>query len=187
MRSDVLSLMLALAVGTSAPAFAGEPSAEAEKVSPDAHVADLEKMCAENAEARAGRHAKESLYERLGKEEKIHALTREVVRLHRVNDSIKHLLDGVNDEELARRVALFLVAGTGGPPVYEGPSLTESHAHMHLTNADFLSAGGDVIQGMKNLGYGQEEIDEVVCAFVGLRDQVVLGEDRTGGHAGHVH
>ncbi len=47
---------------------------------------------------------------------------------------------------------------------------------MKLTNADFMTAGADVIQAMKNLEYGQNEIDEVVCALVGLRSQVVLDE-----------
>ena len=70
-----------------------------------------------------------------------------------------------------------MISGTGGPAVYKGPALSESHAHMKLTNADFLAAGGDVIQGMKNLGYGENEIDEMVCIFVGLRAQVVLPPD----------
>jgi len=47
---------------------------------------------------------------------------------------------------------------------------------MNLTNADFMAAGNDIVQAMKNLGYGQNEIDELVCAFVGLRGMVVLAD-----------
>ena len=72
---------------------------------------------------------------------------------------------------------MFLGAGTGGPTKYEGPSLADSHRHLALTNADFLAAGGDIVQAMKLLEYGQDEIDEVVCALVSMRDQVVLPKE----------
>jgi hemoglobin len=146
------------------------------ELSPDEQVAALEAQCAQSAEARAARHAERSLFERLGGEEKIHALTRELVRLHLENEDVKHLFDGLDAEKVAHRVALFIISGTGGPAVYDGPELETSHAHMELTNADFLAAGGDVIQAMKNLGHGQNEIDEMVCALVGLRHRVVLAE-----------
>jgi hypothetical protein len=45
---------------------------------------------------------------------------------------------------------------------------------MKLTNGDFVLAGGDVAQALKNLKYGPEEIDEFVCTLVSLRAQVVL-------------
>ena len=184
MRNRLLSFVLVLAIGFSAALFAGEakaqePTSSAKDASPDTQVMALESMCAETSEARAGRYSQKSLYERLGKEEGIHNLTREVVRLHLRRDDIKHLLHGVDSDKLADGVALFLISGTGGPSVYDGPSLTDSHRHMNLTNADFMSAGGDIIQAMKNLGYGQNEIDELVCAFVGLRGMVVLADNST--------
>jgi hemoglobin len=140
----------------------------------DAQVLGLEEMCEANADARSDRHAYKSLFKRLGKEDKIHDLTREIVRLHLVNDAIKHLVDARYADHLAKRVAEFIISGTGGPSVYEGPSLAHSHERMQLTNADFMAAGSDVIQAMKNLGHGQNEIDEMVCILVSLRDQVVL-------------
>jgi len=147
----------------------------AEKTDADAQVYDLEKMCAANADDRAYRHSSKSLYHRLGKDKKIHELTSEIVRLHLENPSIKHLVDERYADHLAKRVAEFVISGTGGPAVYEGPSLSHSHEHLKLSNGDFMAAGADVIQAMKNLGYGQNEIDEVVCILVSLRDQVVLG------------
>jgi len=79
---------------------------------------------------------------------------------------------------VSKRVADFMISGMGGPAVYKNrPTLPDSHRHMKLTNADFMAAGADVIQAMKNLEYGQNEIDEVVCALVGLRPMVVLGDE----------
>jgi len=162
------------AAAAKAPAVVPAPPAP----TPDAQVAALEAQCAKSSEARTKRHAEKPLFERLGGEEKIHALTREVVRLHRLNKNISHFLADGEDEALAKHVAQFMIGATGGPNVYKGPSLTESHAHLKLTNADFMSAGGDIIQAMKNLGYGENEVDEVVCALVGLRDQVVLPKNQ---------
>jgi hypothetical protein len=51
---------------------------------------------------------------------------------------------------------------------------------MKLTNADFVSAGGDVMQAMKNLKYEPPEIDEVVCTLVSLRPLVVAPGAREG-------
>lgn len=144
--------------------------------SPDEQVAGLEAMCAANADARSARHAKTPLFERLGGEEGIHALTRELVRLHLENDDIDYMFKDLDAEKVAHRVALFVISGTGGPVKYDGPELKVSHADMGLTNADFMAAGIDVVQAMKNLDYGQDEIDEVVCILVSLRDQVVLPE-----------
>ena len=134
-------------------AMAAEATAAAEPNDPDAQVAALEAMCAETAAARADRHSKTSLYERLGKDEGIHALTKEITRLHLENDAIKNTFYGLDADKVAHRVALFIISGTGGPAVYDGPSLTESHHEMKLTNADFMAAGVDVIQAMKNLNY----------------------------------
>ncbi len=181
----VMAVLVVIAGFVARTADAGESTEAKAAPSADEQVAGLEQMCSENADAMATRQAEKSLYERLGGEEKIHEIIREVVRLHLENSDIAYLLDGVDTDHLAHSVALFIISGTGGPSVYEGPSLTASHAHMKLTNADFMAAGGDVVQAMKNLEYGENEINEMVCAFVSLRDQVVLTQD--GGETAAEH
>jgi len=144
--------------------------------SADEQVAALEAMCAANADERAARHAKTPLFDRLGGEEGIHTLMKEVIRLHIENDKISYMFHDLDADKVAEHVALFVISGIGGPQVYDGPDLKTSHADMGLTNDDFMNAGVDVIQAMKNLGYGQEEIDEMVCILVSLRDQVVFAD-----------
>jgi hemoglobin len=149
--------------------FAGDqpqPSA-AEK------VAGLESMCEASAEARTARHGAKPLYDRLGGYEGIHALTEEIVRLHQENPDFRLMMKYVDADHLADQVADFMSAGTGGTATYRGRNMKAAHAHLEMTNADFLSAGGDVIKAMKNLGYGQDEIDEVVCILVSFKDQVI--------------
>jgi hemoglobin len=148
--------------------------------SPDQQVAELEASCAASATARASRHAKTPLYQRLRGEPGIHAITREVVRLHLQNPPIRHYFEKLDPDLVAKRVAEFMIGGTGGPQVYRGPDLTTSHRSMKLTNRDFVLAGGDVAQALKNLKYGPEEVDEVVCTLVSLRAQVVLAPRTSG-------
>lgn len=134
----------------------------------------LQDMCSKTAKEREERQSNSSLYKRLGGYEKIIALTREIVRLHNQNESIQHYFSSIDSENLARHVADFMAAGTGGTVEYRGRSMVDAHRDMKLSDADFLSAGGDVIQAMENQGYKQEEIDEVVCILMSLKDQVVL-------------
>jgi hemoglobin len=166
----VLSSLLA------APAMAQAPAAGATRSAPtaDEQVAGLEASCAASAAERAARHAAKPLFARLRGEQGINAITHEVVRLHLQNPAIRHFFDGLDGDAVAKHVAQFMISGTGGPKVYQGPDLTTSHRSMKLTNADFVSAGGDIVQAMKNLQYEQPEIDEVVCTLVQLRPLVVL-------------
>lgn len=163
----VFALVIVLAAG---PILAGEDA----QPSVAEQMAALEASCAASAEAHEARREKSPFYDRLGGYERIHALTKEIVRLHSLNPDIKHLLDGVDYDLLAKHVADFVAAGTGGTEKYTGRDLPSSHAHLHLTDADFLAAGGDIIQAMKNLEYEQQEIDEMVCILVSLKDQVVF-------------
>ena len=171
--------VLTVAASTSAQAQAPAPPPSHAAVppvtpSPDEQVAELEASCAASATERASRHARTPLYQRLGGEQGIHEITRDVVSLHLQNPPIRHYFEKLDPDVVAKRSAEFIISGTGGAQVYQGPDLTTSHRSMKLTNRDFVLAGGDVVQAMKNLKYGQEEIDEVVCTLVSLRAQVVL-------------
>ena len=169
-RRMVFIILAALSVALVSLALAGdkkEPTVAAK-------MSGLQSMCEESTKARTARHEAAPLYDRLGGYDKILELTTEIVRLHDINEEIKHTLYNVDQELFAKHVADFMAAGVGGTAEYTGRDLPSSHAHLKLTDADFLSAGGDVIQAMKNLEYGQEEIDEVVCILVSLKDQVVF-------------
>ena len=134
----------------------------------------LQQMCADTSQARAQRQAEQPLFDRLGGYDRVHELTREVVRLHFENDALDRIMVGVDGERLAKNVADFVSTGTGGPKVYTGRDMPTAHAHLHLTDADFLAAGGDIVKAMQTMGYGQNEIDEFVCILVSLKDQVVF-------------
>lgn len=164
-----------LAVVLACPALAEHPTAaDAHAPSTADRMAGLQTMCDESTDARAERHAATPLYERLGGYDRILALTTDIVARHQVNEPIKRTMKGVDPALLAKHVADFLAAGTGGDIVYTGRDLPASHAHLNLTTADFLAAGSDIAAAMQAADYGQDEIDEVLCLLVALKDQVVF-------------
>ena len=176
MKTKKMLLLLAAALVVAIPVLVlagGEKTPSA-----DEQMAGLVESCQASADARAARHEAKALYDRLGGYDKILALTTEIVRLHGENDAIKRTLVGVDPEMLAKHVADFMAAGTGGTAAYTGRSMPDAHRHLELSTADFLAAGGDVIQAMKNLGYGPDEIDEVVCILVSLKDTVLYEKIR---------
>jgi len=163
-------LMAVLLMFTALPALAEEKAAP----TVEEQVAGLTKMCADSAGDRSERQEKESLYDRLGGYDKIHAMVLEVFRLHHKNDQIKHTMEGVDEEAVAKHLTDFISAGTGGTAEYSGRNLHDSHAHLELTDADFLAAGGDIMTAMSNLKYGENEINDFVCILVSMKDQVVF-------------
>jgi len=136
-------------------------------------VNGLVEMCAATEDARAARQAEEPLYVRLGEVDGVHALTTEVIRLHSINPDFQRFWGDIDEEMLIANLDDFISTGTGGPKGYEGRDMPSAHAHLELSNADFLSAGGDVMAGMQNLGYGEEEIQEFVCILVSMKDLVI--------------
>lgn len=171
-RTSLTACLLLLAgLGViAAPALAGESN---ESGSAAEQLARIKAECNEAAGEIARRQAESSLYERLGGRDDIRALTDEIVRLHLENDSINHVFEGVDTERLSAQVADFMVAGYGGDGEYKGRNMVEAHADLGITDADFLSAGGDIKQALRNLGHGDDEIQEVMCSLMPFHEQVV--------------
>lgn len=167
-------LVLGLVLGLSAPtALAGDPAGDEAEPDASAQIAQLKATCRDAAAEIEQRQAESSLYERLGGREKINALTDEIVRLHRENDRIKNIFEGVDTDRLSGQVAEFMVAGYGGDGEYTGRDMTEAHAHLGITDAHFLTAGGDIGKALGNLGYGEEVTQEVICSLMPFHEQVV--------------
>ena len=170
------SLLMVVALG----AFAGDhPSTsehpkKAETPTVAEQMAGLQAMCEETATASAERQKADPLYNRLGGYDKIHKLMEKIIENHDKNEEIKHTMEGVDYEQLADHLADFVSAGTGGTAEYTGRDMPSSHKHLNLTDADFLSAGGDIMKAMKTMEYGENEINEFVCILVSMKDQVVF-------------
>ncbi len=176
-RIFVLIILLVGLAGCSGPAEeaveAVEEAVQEAVLTPDQHVAEMEAMCADAAEAMTARQAEASLFDRVGGREGIHRMVADTVARHQVNETIVHTMEGVDPEHLISQVTDFLVVASGGEGEYIGRDMVEAHAHLSLSNAEFLAAGGDLGAAMDAAGWGEGEKQELLCAFVGLRSQVV--------------
>jgi truncated hemoglobin YjbI len=143
-----------------------EPSAKEQ-------VKGLQKMCEENKEAITKRQKADALYIRLRKKKGITELVDKLYIAHKTNEKIGHMFERVPAKRFKKNVVAFLTIGTGGEGKYHGGSMKDVHAHLGITPADFLAAGGDVNSVMKQMKYGDNEIQEVVCALVSFVPVVV--------------
>lgn len=159
------------------PASALADTATSENANPESaetKVAQLETMCASRALANTETGSADSLFARLGGEARIHVITREMVRLHQQNPSLSGVLHKYNPDYLADILARYMITATGGPTRYEGPPLNETHAHLHLSNAQFLAGGTDFAEAMRNVGAAEADIIDTSCLLGGFRSQVVV-------------
>jgi hemoglobin len=169
----VLGSSISLAAGP-APRTEKAPAAPAPALTDAEQVAGLQKMCADNGPAIQKRQAEKSLFERLGREPKIQVLAEKLLASHSKNAKIGRLFVKVKKEAFVKNVTDFLVVGTGGKAEYKGRDMATAHKDLKITNGDFLSAGGDVKGVMAEMGYGENEIQEVVCSLTSFVPVVVV-------------
>ncbi len=137
-------------------------------------VAEVQKMCMDNGPAIKARQQEHSLYERLGKREGIHNFFTHLLPAHRANKKISHIFTYSDDKKVIENSTEFLSMGSGGPGQYKGSSMKDVHKHLHITSADFMEAGEDVKVTMRKLGYGENEVQEVICALASFVPDVVV-------------
>lgn len=136
-------------------------------------VTALQTMCKDATVAMKERQAKKSFYERLGGRKKITVFAGKIYEFHKANKQIGHMFAHTSKGPFVRNVAEFLIVGTGGKGKYAGRDMPSAHKNLDITNSDFLAAGGDVQKVMKELSYGENEIQEVVCALVSFVPVVI--------------
>ncbi len=152
----------------------GTPSVATTPPSASDQMKEFAKNCAAGAESRTRRDEAASLFSRLGGAEKIHALTKEMVRLHQQNKVVADIVARYNGDDLADKLARYIIAHTGGATPYVGATLAQSHAKLNITDEQFMAGGMDFSQAMKNLGYAENEINDAGCFLGGLHDQIVI-------------
>jgi hemoglobin len=137
--------------------------------------------------------AKRALYDRLGSEKGIQAIvddfvpraladprvnwerkgvTRGGFSIHR-NESVEWKPTEENQKNLKLHIAQFLSLATGGPTKYEGKEMKESHGGMHIANAEFDAAVGDLKSSLDKLQIPNQEQKELLAIIETTRPQVV--------------
>jgi hemoglobin len=138
-----------------------------------AQVAELKKMYADSAAARADRQRAKPLYERLGGRDAIHAVVADIVELHFTEPLTAPLCVGVDKQKLIGHVVDWLCQAAGGPAKYAGRDMVSAHAHLRMTDVHFMAAGDQMMRCLKKYSVPEPEIQEVLCAIIAHHDDVI--------------
>jgi hemoglobin len=89
------------------------------------------------------------------------------------NKSVQWNASPLNVAQLKKHLVQFLSLSTGGPTFYDGPEMKNAHTNLHITNAEFDAAIGDLKASLDKLQVPNKEQKEVLAIFESTRPQVV--------------
>lgn len=114
-----------------------------------------------------------TLYDRLGGGEKLRAIIGAIVDAHLDNPSIKTRFEPFDRAGMKDAAFKFFAQATGGPEVYDGRGLRETHRGMNVNEQEFVAATDDVLAVLQEYGVPQQEQLEVLGAFFAMKSEVL--------------
>jgi hemoglobin len=91
----------------------------------------------------------------------------------RRNRSVTWNATPANVAQLKKHFVQFFSLTTGGPAHYEGKGMKSAHANMHITNAEFDAAVGDLKASLDKLQIANREQKELLAIVESTRPQIV--------------
>ena len=116
----------------------------------------------------------QSLFERLGGNEGCTAIASDLVDNHLGNKAISKRFESANVAALKNGAATFLIAGTGGEPVYKGKDMLETHKGMNISAIEFMAVLDDALNALESNNVGQREKEEVLFILHSMRKDIIL-------------
>jgi len=115
-----------------------------------------------------------SLYERLGGSEGITQIASDALDNHLANERIKARYESLDNLEAVRQGAAdFFISATGGPDVYSGKNMLETHKGMNIDEAEFMAVVDDILDSLDKNSIAQREQEEVLFALYSMRKEIV--------------
>ncbi len=119
-----------------------------------------------------------SLYQRLGGAEGISRLVDDVVEAHLSNPVIKarflpYLERPEYVEQIKKHTRDFFGAGSGGPEVYSGRSMVDSHRGMNISEAEFMAAVDDILGVLTRHDMDPQTHGEVLSILYSMKSEIM--------------
>jgi hemoglobin len=126
----------------------------------------------------ASRQKSETLFERLGGKEGIHALVDDIVDAHMENPLIRarflpYAEDPEHLAEIKEHTRRFLAMGSGGPDAYQGRTMSEAHRGMNISEEEYMAAVDDIMGVLQHHQVGEESQKDVLMITYSLRSQIM--------------
>ncbi len=99
-------------------------------------------------------------------------VTKGGVSIHH-GQSVEWTANDASIEQLKKHFRQFLALSTGGPSFYDGKQMNQSHAGMHITNAEFDAAVGDLKATLDKIKIADKEQRELLAIIESTRTQIV--------------
>lgn len=126
-----------------------------------------------------GGGGKKPLWERLGGEAGVRAVTKEFLRTAapdkkaNIDRNGNYPLTKERVDRVEQLVVEFLSSVTGGPIKYTGRDMKNAHQGMKITQAEFDAAAGHLVTALKKYNVPQAEIDELVGLVGGVAKDII--------------
>ena len=79
-----------------------------------------------------------------------------------------------NVTRLKKHMVQFIALATGGPAHYEGKEMKSAHANLHIANAEFDAAVGDLKASLDKLKIANKEQKELLAIIESTRPEIVV-------------
>ncbi|CAN5357768.1 hypothetical protein BH18ACI2_BH18ACI2_21440 [soil metagenome] len=117
--------------------------------------------------------AKKSLYDRLGGLDAITAVIDEFIARVVADDRINKKFAKSDPKRLRLHLIEQVCAATGGPCVYTGLSMKQSHKNMKVTEGEFNALIEDLSGALDKFNVGATEKNELLTALAGMKGDIV--------------
>ena len=128
------------------------------------------------AARRENAQQKESLYHRLGGYDAIAAVTDDFIGRLATDEELGKFFVGLSDDSkrhVRQLVVDQLCAATGGPCVYLGRTMKESHRGLGITDKEWDIAVKHLIESLDKFKVGKPEKEELLGALSKLKSDIV--------------
>lgn len=116
----------------------------------------------------------ESLFNRIGGEEKARIIVSDTYYNHVTNPIIKDRFVDSNPEYVKQKVYEIFAVATGAEGVeYTGKDMQATHRGMNINEMEFNAVVDDVMAALDKNGVGQQEKNEVLAILWSVRGDIV--------------
>ena len=136
-----------------------------------------------SAEEKAAEESEASLYERLGGVYSIASVVDELIERLEVNDILNAnpILDKARTEVpkagIKFRLTAMICQATGGPEVYHGRSMKDSHSHLNISNAEWNEMVKVFSQLLNDFNVPEKEQKELFALISPTKADIVTAKE----------
>lgn len=116
-----------------------------------------------------------SLYERIGGRAALERIVPTVLQYHLNNPVVGERFRSARKslDELAALAVEFFATGLSGQPTYQGLSMPDAHAGMHITEAEYMAVLDDILAALQQHGIGAQEQAELLYIAYGMKTEII--------------